>query len=67
MTFGKTGEKCLVTGKYRCFGTINESIYLKAGQHFPGVYDSILSFWIFLNKTEDHNNNNAAEPSEKKF
>lgn len=66
MTFGKTGDKCMVSGKYRCFGNRGKLIHVKEGEAFPDETDSPVVFWILLHKTEDHKKDNSAEPNGKK-
>ena len=46
MIFGRTGEQCSVTGKYRCFGNYELQVVLKAGETFPKVPESDNTFWI---------------------
>jgi hypothetical protein len=49
---GRTGERCLITGIYRCFGNYELKISLHAGECFPTVSDAINAFWILVTRSD---------------
>ncbi len=59
MTFGKTGEKCLVPGKYRCFGNNNKRIFLCKDEVFPKPETDHEGIWILTSKEEPPHTNSS--------
>lgn len=53
MVFGRTGEQCSVTGKYRRFGNYEVQVTLREGELFPQPVDASDAFWILSGKPED--------------
>lgn len=53
MVFGRTGEQCSVTGKYRRFGNYEIQVSLKQGDFFPQSGDESNAFWILSGKLEE--------------
>jgi hypothetical protein len=50
---GRSGERCLITGVYRCFGNYELSISLHAGECFPRVAGAFNVFWVLAFRAEE--------------
>ena len=53
MIFGRTGEQCSITGRYRCFGNYEVQVSLRQGDYFPQAGESANAFWILSGKLEE--------------
>lgn len=53
MIFGRTGELCSITGRYRCFGNYEVQVTLQQGEYFPQAGDASNVFWMFAGKPEE--------------
>jgi hypothetical protein len=65
MTFGKTGEKCLIAGNYRCFGNHNQRITMQKDEIFPKPNKHYDGIWI-LTQQKQNQDNNSSELFERK-
>jgi hypothetical protein len=61
MIFGRTGEQCSTTGRYRCFGNYEVQVSVKEGECFPQSDDSLNVFWILAGRLEEEQSKNAAK------
>lgn len=50
MIFGRTGDVCMITGKYRSFGSDNQRISLQKGETFPKPVNGSEVIWILTSK-----------------
>ena len=67
MIFGRTGEQCSITGRYRCFGNYEVQVSIKEGESFPQAGDALNVFWILSGKAEDEQSNNMMSRLKDKY
>ena len=67
MIFGRTGEQCSITGKYRCFGNYDVQVSLKEGEYFPQAGDTLNVFWILAGRLEEEQAKTTAKRFKDRF
>jgi hypothetical protein len=67
MIFGRTGEQCAVTGRYRCFGNFNVQVSVKQGESFPRAGDSLEVFWMLSGRLEEEQAKNSTKRYKNRY
>lgn len=65
MIFGRTGEQCAITGRYRCFGNYEVQVSLRKGDLFPQTGESSNAFWVLSGKLEEDPGRNPRRYKER--
>jgi hypothetical protein len=67
MIFGRTGEQCSITGRYRCFGNYEVQVAVKQGECFPQAGDSHNAFWILSGRLEEEQAKNSTKRYKNRY